>query len=166
MAAVAGVLGSLEDEARSRVIRWAAERYGVSLGGAARPNVKRRTNEDADEATSGEEVASEAPQFEHFAELYNVARPKTEADKAIVAAYWFQVINKQPSFQSAQLNTELKHLGHVIANVTDAVASNQNRKPARIIQLRKSGSARQARKTYKLTTEGIVYVEGMIGHGR
>jgi hypothetical protein len=63
------------------------------------------------------------------------------------------------------LNTELKNLGHAIPNITDALTSNIEKKPQRVIQLQKAGTSRQARKTYKVTHEGLVYVAGMLGHG-
>jgi hypothetical protein len=164
MTAVAAALRDLEEDAQGRVLRWAAERYGVTLG----LPVPRSSLNGTPESTatlddiSDEEISAESPKFEHFAELYHAANPKTDVDRALVAGYWFQAIQEQPSFQAAQLNLELKHLGHALKNVTDALDSNQSKKPARIIQLRKSGSARQARKTYKLTHEGLVYVQGMI----
>lgn len=166
MGALSGVLGILEEDARGRVLRWAAERYGASIGLAATASVPRQAHGETMGAIDDEVAPTNALAFSHFAELFDAAHPKSDVDKAIVAGYWFQVIQKQPSFQSLQLNTELKHLGHVINNITDAIASNQERKPARIIQLRKSGSSRQARKTFKLTSEGITYVRGMIGHAR
>lgn len=36
------------------------------------------------------------------------------------------------------------------------------KKPQRVIQLKKSGNSRQANKTYKVTHEGLVYVQGML----
>ena len=80
----------------------------------------------------------------------------------LVAGYWLQAIKGEPSFQALELNKELKNLGHPIGNVTDALTSNKDRKPSRILQLRKAGSSRQARKTYKLTHEGLIFVQGMI----
>ena len=109
-----------------------------------------------------EEIAEEAPVYEHFAELFAKAQPKTEPDKALVAAYWLQAIQGQGSWQSAALQKELKNLGHAIGNITDALSSNMKKKPQRIIQLQKAGSAKQARKTYKVTHEGLVYVQGML----
>lgn len=163
MGSVARVLGELDDEARARVLRWAAERYGVSVGttAKARPGGAAPGSENVSE----EEISAEAPEYEHFAELFNAAKPKTDVDKALVAGYWIQAIQRQPSFQAAELTKELRNLGHGLGNVTESLSANQAKKPARILQLKKSGSARQARKTYKLTHEGLVYVQGMIGHG-
>ncbi|MGW2472335.1 hypothetical protein [Streptomyces sp. NPDC001665] len=164
MAALSGALQDLEEDAQGRVIRWAAERFGVTLGFPV-PKGGADASRDTLVAANGvsdEEISAESPKFEHFAELYNAASPKTDVDRALVAGYWFQAIREEASFQAAQLNLELKHLGHALKNVTDALDSNQSKKPARIIQLRKAGTAKQARKTYKLTHEGLVYVQGMI----
>ena len=68
-------------------------------------------------------------------------------------------------WQSRGLNAELKHLGHGISNITAALAGNMRKKPQRVIQLKKSGGAKQAIKTYKVTNEGLVYVQGMLSGG-
>ncbi|MFI9104305.1 hypothetical protein ACIGXA_27695 [Streptomyces fildesensis] len=164
MASVADALGELEEDAQGRVVRWAAERFGVTLGAALRKTSPGGSSESVamDTQVSEEEISAEAPTFEHFAELYNAANPKTDVDRALVAGYWIQAMQQRPSFQAAEVNKELKHLGYALKNVTDSMEGNQSKKPARVIQLRKSGSSRQARKTYKLTHEGLVYVQGMI----
>lgn len=163
MGTVAGALGVLDDDAQGRVLRWAAERYGVALAPARRGKSTEVEDFDEDDDLSEAEISAEAPVYEHFAELYDAAGPKTDVDRVLVAGYWLQAIQSQPSFQALEVNNELKNLGHPISNVTDALSSNKDRKPSRILQLRKSGSTRQARKTYKLTHEGLVYVQGMIG---
>lgn len=52
--------------------------------------------------------------------------------------------------------------GVVSGNITDALTSNMGKKPQRIIQLQKAGNAKQGRKTYKVTHEGLVCVQGML----
>ncbi|MCV7224457.1 hypothetical protein [Mycolicibacterium komossense] len=165
MSALATALADLEDDARGRVLRWAAERYGVSLnvssgsrhGGGAANGIGGGGEEVTDE-----EIAEEAPVYEHFADLFDKAQPKTNPDKALVAAYWLQTIQSQSTWQSAVLQKELKNLGHAISNITDALTANMQKKPARIVQVQKTGKSRQARKTYKVTHEGLVYVQGML----
>jgi hypothetical protein len=152
MVAVATALADLDEDAQHRVLRWAAERYGGTLedargGDAGRGNVNG--NQVADVWRGGNDA--EPPAFEHFAELFAAARPKTNEDKALVAAYWVQALQGQDQWQSRQLNTELKNLGHPILNITDALSGNMRKKPQRVIQLRKSGNSRQANKTYKVT---------------
>lgn len=163
MAAVATALGALDAEAQGRVLRYAAERYGQTVnvstgsrgGGAA-------VGGSADSEVSDEEIADEAPVYEHFAELFAKAQPKTDPDRALVAAYWLQALQGHSTWQAAALQTELKNLGHASGNITEALTSNMNKRPQRIIQLQKAGTTRQARKTYKVTHEGLVYVQGML----
>lgn len=160
MTAVATALDGLDDSERSRVLRWAADRFGVALTGSRRQSVDRIDTGESN--LSDDDIAAEAPVFEHFAELFAAALPKTNEDKALVAAYWLQVFGAQDRWQSRALNVELKNLGHAIPNITDALTSNMKRRPQRIIQLQKSGNSRQAQKTYKVTHEGLVYVQGML----
>lgn len=166
MTALAEALHALEGDAQGRVLRWAAERFGVPLPvPAPRQESVEAGHELPYSALHGapeEKSETDRPKFEHFAELYNRANPSTDVERVLVAGYWFQAVRDQPSFQAAHLNQELKHLGHAVKHVTMALESNQVRKPTRIIQLRKSGAAKQARKTYKLTHEGLVRVQEMI----
>jgi hypothetical protein len=165
MSSVANALIDLDEDARARVLRWTAERFGVALAvqGGLRVDgaASRLTNKDVIEG----ETAAEALTFEHFAELFAKAQPKSEADKALVAAYWVQVIQGKDQWGSRLLNTELKHLGYSLSNVTRALSTNMKKKPQLVIQLKKSGSSQQSTKTYKATNEGIVYVQGMLSDG-
>ncbi|MEA2588718.1 MAG: hypothetical protein QOH66_1645 [Actinomycetota bacterium] len=165
MSAVANAVMDLEDDERNRVIRWAAERFGVTLtGGGGRRAPRSGRDDTTDDDLTEEEITAEVPGFEHFAELFAAAEPKTNEDKALVAAYWLQAIQGNDKWQSTALTKELKNLGHAMPNITDALTSNMKKKPQRIIQLQKSGNSRQARKTYKVTQEGLIYVQGMLSH--
>lgn len=168
MSSVATALSELDDDARSRVLRWAAERYGVTIKISSKVSGKVEADVvvvDDDDDVTDDEIAAEAPGFEHFAELFAAAQPTTNEDKALVAAYWIQVIQGNDKWQATSLTKDLKNLGHAIPNITDALSSNIKKKPQRVIQLAKSGSSAQARKTYKVTHEGIVYVQGMLSSG-
>jgi len=166
MSALATALADLDEDARGRVLRWAGERYGVNLktstGGRHGAGAADGAGGRAGTEVTDEEIAEEAPVYEHFADLFGRAQPNTDADKALVAAYWLQAIQGHNTWQSAALQKELKNLGHAIGNITDALSKNMEKKPQRIVQLLKSGSAKQARKTYKVTHEGLVYVQGML----
>lgn len=163
MSSVATALSDLDKDAQGRVLRWAAERHGITLGKQDGRAGAVASNEAHDDVT--DEVVAEAPTFEHFAELFAKAQPKSEADEALVAAYWVQVTQGKGQWASRLLNTELKHLGHSLSNVTKALTTNINKEPPLVIQLKKSGSSQQATKTYKVTNEGIVYVQGMLSGG-
>ena len=65
-------------------------------------------------------------------------------------------------FDDAQILPELKNLGHGVGNVTRAFSALITQRPQPVVQTRKSGSSKQARKRYKLTTVGINRVEEMV----
>jgi hypothetical protein len=100
--------------------------------------------------------------FSALGELFDAARPQTNGQRALVAGYWLQVCGGANDLSSQAINTELKHLGYGILNITEALEDLKATKPAHAIQLRKSGTSRQARKTYKITEAGIRAVETMI----
>ena len=165
MQAVAEAVTDLDAEARGRVLRWAAERFGVpvsapgrpvmrSAGGGSQLNIPMNANGAGD---------MEVQKYSDIAELYAAASPESESDKALVAGYWFQFQDGRDDFAAQEINSALKNLGHPIKNITSAFDSLKARKPAPVMQLKKAGSTKQARKTYKLTLAGKSAVEMMIG---
>jgi hypothetical protein len=156
MGAVSAALENLENEGRARVLSWAMSHYGVASS-PAKPMwaVVGKTGSEAGT------VSAAIRGHETFADLFNAAHPTTEKDKALVAAYWVQVCEGMGSFQSQSLNDLLKDLGHGIGNITEALNQLKDDRPALVLQLKKSGSSRQARKTYKLTLEGSKRVDAM-----
>lgn len=172
MSAVASALGALEaDEARTRVLRWAAERYAVSLPlTAGEGALDRRDDRGKDEPPQGTNGgrppgAHEDPSFEDFVDLFDAVDPKSDTDKALTGAYWLQVVQREPSWQAMRVNNLLKDTGHGISNITTSMTSLQSRKPALVRQMAKSGKSQQARKTYKLTTSGVAHVRQKLGLG-
>lgn len=85
--------------------------------------------------------------------------------KPLVVGYWFQVLQGEQDLDGFQINKELKHLGHGVSNITTALSSLIDRKPQLVIQTRKSGNSKQARKRYRLTDAGIKAVERMLAGG-
>ncbi len=152
MGTISSALEDLENDARARVLYWAMSRYGIA--GAGQKTFKMAVDIDPNAASTTGEYAT-------FADLFDAARPNTEREKAMVAAYWLQVCESAESFQSQSLNDLLKNLGHGIGNITEALNQLKNDRPALLLQLKKSGSSRQARKTYKLTQVGTRRVEAM-----
>jgi hypothetical protein len=146
MATIAEAFTGLDEAAVGRVIRWAAERYQVLLSLPKSSFVG---------ATSSQR---HAPEVDDLATLFDSASPQTDAEKALVGGYWFQVVKDQKDFEAQPLNTELKNLGHGVGNITDAFASLMGRTPALVMQTQKTGSSRQARKRYRLTTAGIDWI--------
>jgi hypothetical protein len=174
MSEVVAALDRLDhhDDARARVLRWAADRYNVSIAPTApiaqAAPVKASAGmpdglaEDKPQRIPDVRDAAE-PVFEHFVDLFDAIDPKSDVDKALTAAYWLQVVSKQPSWQSLRVNNLLKDMGHGVRNVTSALRSAQERKPALVRQVHKSGRSAQSWKTYKLTTSGMSYMRRKLG---
>src|SRR5438105_3124593 len=77
MAQLESVLKDLTDEERARVMQWVSARFGS--------NLKRNGGNVADaHDTTSDEVYADLPTF------YAAARPKTDAERALVVAYWLQ----------------------------------------------------------------------------
>jgi hypothetical protein len=149
MGAIADALKDLDEAAARRVIEWASKRYGVAVAPAKRTEAPTGANEEESE-------------FTDIADMLHVAGAKTGADRALLAGYWFQVLQRQPSFTGQQVNDALTNLGHRLANVTATFTGLQQKKPALVLQAGKSGRSQQARKQYKLTTSGVDAAKKMI----
>jgi len=104
----------------------------------------------------------EVPGFADLADLVDAAKPATGLDRILVGAYWFQVAQQHDDFDSQTLNTELKHMGYPSGNITRDLDSLINRVPKLVIQTRKEGTSKQARKRFRLTREGVRAVENML----
>lgn len=158
MAEIAEALKPLQPEEVKRVLRWASEKFlpKDQRGFGQEYSVGAHTD-------AGATVAVPHPNtFTGIADLFDSAAPDTGLEKILVAAYWFQVVQAMEDFDSQSLNTELKHLGHPSANITRDMDSLMNRVPKLILQTRKEGTARQARKKFKLTREGMRVVERLL----
>jgi hypothetical protein len=160
--AIASALGKLQDEeARLRVLSYANARFG---GPDQETRWTQRALQVAGQAGNGQSRADTAePSFSAFVDLFDTASPAINVDRALVAGYWIQLCSKQASWTGRQANDLLKDLGHGIDNITHATTAAQRHKPALIRQISKAGKAQQARKTYKLTTAGVVRVREMLG---
>lgn len=160
MQAVVAALEDLQEDQRARVLDWSAKRYGVSLAGAGRRASARGAAQTGNGDPGNDDEDAE---FEDFSDLLTAAQnPADEADRALVGGYWHQVVRNGQSFTSQQVNTVLKDAGYGIGNITRAIDALKARRPQEVRQLAKKGTSRQARKTYKLTGEGIASVRRMI----
>jgi hypothetical protein len=159
MKVIASQLSALDDVTARRVLRWALERFAGKQPSTASP-VSASPLRPQEQLDEGEMKT----RFQSLADFYAACAPSQENDKALVAGYWVQVVEGAGEFDALNINRQLKNLGHGIANITSAFDSLQARRPQFVIQTRKSGTSRQARKQYKLTVEGIRTVERMINH--
>ncbi|HJP61514.1 MAG TPA: hypothetical protein VJ865_16010 [Gemmatimonadaceae bacterium] len=163
MRQISNVFTALDSGAQERVIAWLSSRFGISRGKADMLQSSPALTSAPPVADRRESVAPyDATNFDHPAELFEAARPKTDAERALVLAYWFQVCQGAPSFTSRQVNDELKHIGHGVGNITRALDGLIESKPATVIQLEKSGKSKQAQKKFRLTHEGQKRVQQLI----
>lgn len=140
MGRVAEALAELEPAARLRVLRWAVDRYAENGSGVlAVPH--------------GFEDERAAPR--DIAELFANANVKTDADRALLAGYWFQHHLEAREWTGFQVNSELRQMGVGVANITHVLTRLIRQSPALVQQLSKSGRSKQARRQYRLTTAGL-----------
>jgi hypothetical protein len=163
MVRVEGALTPLQEDERARVLRWASERFGVSIAMRSANSAAKgpATNRDGG-GGGGDTNSGDANDHVDLAEFFAAARPKSDLDKALVVGYWFQYRVGNTELEAQAINTELKHLGHQVGNITRAFDNLMAKDPQLIVQTRKSGSSKQARKKYKLTTAGKKEVERML----
>jgi hypothetical protein len=163
MKKVAEALASLDDDARQRVLKWTNDRFGFtpSVNARSPSRIQASSISSEERGTSGD--STNGSTTGDLAEFFTSALPTTQSEKALVVGYWFQVLQGLADLDSQQINTELKNLGHGVSNITRAFDELINTRPQVVIQTRKSGTAKQARKKYRLTAEGISRVKQMIG---
>ena len=153
MSKIAEALQNLEESARVRVLAWAVQKFEPATasggGGSASPDI-----------TDG---SSPLDRFNEFHELVDAADPQIGLERILVAGYWFQEVQKHDSLEAFELNRALKDLGHPAGNITRDLSRLMARSPKLVIQVRKEGTTKQARKKYRLTRAGVQQVENMIG---
>lgn len=160
--AIKVILDALEgmtDAERARILKYVIERLDVEMPQAVAAPRAEIPPRPAEIASAPLLLAQRSTS--EFAELFASAEPQTDKERALVAAYWVQEVQGEGSFVSQSLNTELKNLGHAVGNITDALNRLIEERPQLVLQLRKEGNTKQARKVYKLTYEGVKRVQQM-----
>lgn len=156
MKTVYDALSKLDEDAKRRVIDWVIGKFSLS-----------RSKQKTDRVTMGLQPNSDAGETNlaspsSVADLFAKTNPKYESDKVLVVAAYLQEVKGSGELTGREINKELIHLGHGVKNITAAINSLKNKKPALMIQTRKEGKSQQAQKKYKVTTEGFVAVKRMI----
>lgn len=150
-------LTALDTAVQQRVLRWAADKFGVAL---RKPSPTRDgSNGEHDDTPGGN---ADAGTYADFSSLFEAASPATDAERALVAGYWLQVIQSNADWDGFSANKELKNLGHGTDDITNKLKQLMDLKPQLVMQTRKAGTTRQAKKRYKVTGEGIKKVKQMI----
>ncbi|HEU0052230.1 MAG TPA: hypothetical protein VFQ39_03590, partial [Longimicrobium sp.] len=129
---------------------------GESEGGTATADEPRRRGRPrgsgAGTRRGGGNVASLVEQW----------RPETMAERALLGAFVLARGRPDRTVTSQAINAELKRNGLPVPNITRAIESNLRAKPPLMVQKKKMGTTRQARKQYALTPEGVELVESKL----
>jgi hypothetical protein len=88
--------------------------------------------------------------------------PETMAERALIGAYTLSRGKADKTVTSQAINAELKRAGIPVPNITRAIESNLRAKPPLMMQKKKMGTTRQARKQYAITPEGVEFVESKL----
>ena len=162
--AVHKALEPLDHEARNRILNYIISLLKIDARGVGNQGeASQAENAKNGSGNSAENFEEQNSEFTNFAELYAAASPGSNGEKALVTGYWPQVCEESDGFTGGGANKELTNLGHKLSNVTDAINNMKDRKPMLILQVKKSGSSKQARKTYRVSDEGVKRVREMIG---
>jgi hypothetical protein len=148
MGEISRALEKVPEDARSRILDWVLQKYG-----------KKRDVILSVPAAPG---SGSSPEFSDFASLFHTANPQGQTESALVSGYWLQVCKNQNEWDSLTANSELKNLGQPMSNITETLTRLIKSNPHLVMQTAKSGSAKQARKKYKLTIQGIKKVQAML----
>jgi hypothetical protein len=124
----------------------AAPSGGASVG---RPRGRPR----ADASSGGREDAGD------LASLLTRWSPTTMSDKALLGAYYLTRARGEDTVTSQAINSELKRNGLAISNITRAIEANMRPDRPLMVQEKKMGSTKQARKQYRITPAGVETVE-------
>jgi hypothetical protein len=155
MGAVARALEALDQASRDRVLDWASKFYRRSAAS------QRSTSSSPIVDGGGTTTTAAAAVPGDLATLFAEARPGTDAEKSLVAAYFVTLESGLDEFEAFSLNSSLAHLGHRVGNITRALTALCDARPALVVQTRKEGKSKQARKKFKITVEGRRRVEQM-----
>src|SRR4029077_16455219 len=151
---------SLEPDEQERILRWAFARYSLDVIPLSKQQGTPKAPEQAREDNA--DRAAQESSHQTLAEFMSAANPRTDVERALVVAHWLQEKDGHAQLSAQAVNKEMKHLGHGVKNITSALTSLMNEKPQRVVQLKKSGTTKQARKLYKVTEAGKSSVRRML----
>jgi hypothetical protein len=161
-------LAALPPESRTKAWRYVTEWVNKSRPSADQSNTSNTpvlplpNNSPSGVATVDGGTPSDIKKYELLADLFGVAQASTDAAKALVVAAWLQEREGHTEISTQTVNRELNHLGHKVGNITRAFDSLRDSKPNLVMQLKKDGTSKQARKTFKVTVAGLREVERLL----
>ena len=145
----------LKEKARDILLEQA---FRGTPSAPAAPADGRRRGRPRKQAAEG---GNEAPGLDGLLARWN---PSTMADKALLGAYYISRVRGEGTVTSQAINSELKRNSMPISNITRAIEANMRPDRPLMVQEKKLGNTKQARKQYSITPEGIELVERKLGN--
>lgn len=157
-------LGDFEQLEQERILRWVAEKLQLK-GLPMNPGRPQSTPASLGSNGGAGATADGLQAFSTVSDFMAAVHANTAVERALVVATFLQYRTGRATLTGFEVNSELKHLGHAVGNITDTLEALQTAKPALLIQVRKSGTTRQARKQYKVTDAGYRRVMQLLEQG-
>ncbi|AYF45956.1 hypothetical protein BALOs_2974 [Halobacteriovorax sp. BALOs_7] len=160
MTNIAKSLEGFGDDSVRRIVSWIIDAYKIKAP-AFKASAASNTDTSSkvfDKVTSVSDKEEDESENNDIAIFYSKISPSTDSEKALTVGFWLQNYEGTDTFDSQRINKELKHLGHGVSNITRAFNNLISSKPQLVVQTRKSGTSKQARKTYKVTNEGKNFI--------
>ena len=160
------LLSGLDDDVKVRALQWLSSKFHLGQTTLTLPSDVAAMTANGGTAPAGAPAAAPvAPPtaaesakkgidaFPSFEAMFKHVRPSSDSEKALVAAVYLQIKRDSSELTSAQVQKELKRIGHRVSNITQAISALVKKKM--MLQLSKEGTSQQARKKYKVTREGV-----------
>jgi hypothetical protein len=87
--------------------------------------------------------------------LFLSSNVKTVPSKILLAAAYLQEKLNFEEISSFDINSRLKKMGYGVPNISSSLNSLLNKKPPLMVQIRKAGDSKQAKRKFKVTEEGL-----------
>lgn len=143
----------LKEKARDILLERAFGSAQAAPPSTASAAPRGRGRPRADSGTGGGDEAGD------LASLLTRWSPTTMSDKALLGAYYLTRARGEDTVTSQAINSELKRNGLAISNITRAIEANMRPDRPLMVQEKKMGSTKQARKQYRITPAGVETVE-------
>jgi hypothetical protein len=167
MRAIEQALTPFDEAVIQRILAWANAKF-LGTASPPAPVVRREAVKPVGggnvgvSADSASKTGPVCEKFASLAEFFHAIPVKTEGDKALVVGAWLQETAGVDSIEAFAVNKELRNLGYPINNITRAFDALIASRPALIVQIRKTGNSRQARKAYRVTDAGFKHLRQML----
>ena len=116
---------------------------------------KAKLTAEAEEPQTEAVGSPDFMKYETFAELFFASNARTITAKILLAAAYLQEKKNIKEFGSSDINAMLKKIGQVVQNISASINVLLLKKPPLLIQAKKPGSHKHARRAYNVTDAGL-----------